>query len=106
PAHRDVPEQSPVPQRLGLGLGVPTRSLDAGLHLQPRLVARVREEAGRGEPVGVALDRVPAPVAGAGAQLRPDPRLLERSVRLRRGTDAELDANAGRSAGREGLMAE
>ena len=97
--HAGLPEQPPVPQRLGLDLGVPARRLDAGLPLQPRLVARVREEAGRGEPVGVALDRVPAPVAGARAQLRPHPGLLERPVRLRRGAGA---GSACRRARRQG----
>ena len=96
-----VHRQPQVPQRLGLDLGVPARDLDADLPLQPRLVARVREEAGRGEPVGIALDRVPAPVARAGAQLRPHPGLLERPVRLRRGAGAGL--GAGRSAGRKGV---
>ena len=45
---------------------------------------RVRARAGAGEPVGLALDRVAAAVAGARAQLRPDPRVRRRSVRLRR----------------------
>ena len=81
---RHLPERPAVPERLGIGLRVPARLLDAALPLEPDLLARVREGSRGGEPVGLEVDGVPAPVAGAGAQLRPDPGLLERSVRLRR----------------------
>src|SRR5207248_7039710 len=91
----------PIPQRLGLGLRVLPWDLDADLPLQPRLVACLCEEACRSEPVGVAVDRVPAPVAGAGAQLRPYPGVLERPLRLRRGSGTAVGPR-GRPGG-EGL---
>ena len=50
---RHLPEQPPVPQRLGLGLGVRARALDADLPLQPRLVAaRSREKPAEANPWG------------------------------------------------------
>ena len=48
-------------------------AVDARVPLQLRLLARLRARAGAAEPVGVAVARVAASLAGARAQLRPDP---------------------------------
>ena len=60
-------------ERVGFGLGVRARRVDARLPREPDLDAGVRPDARRGEPVGLEVDRVPAPVAGSGARLRPHP---------------------------------
>src|SRR5581483_7100972 len=100
---RHVPARPSVPQRLGLGVGVPARMLDAALPLQLREVARVRPRAGARRSVGLEVDRVAASVAGAGAELRPHPGVLERSVRLRRKPPGR---RSGGRAGRDELMTE
>ena len=100
---RHLPERPAVPERLGLGLGVPARAARCCVFLFNLVCslafAKMPAEA---NPWGSQLDRVPAPVAGAGAQLRPDPGLLERSVRLRRGPTPAAARSRGRP-GREGL---
>ena len=80
-----LPVQPPVPERLGVGLGVPARAVDARLPLQPRLLAGDRQRAGRVEPVGLALDRVAAALARPAGRLRRIPVFTRRAVRLRDG---------------------
>ena len=98
-ARRHVSERPAVPQRLGLGVCVLPRHLDARLPFQPHLVTGIPEGPGRGESLGIPLDRVPAPVAGPGSRLRPYPGLLERSLRLRRRGDAEACCRPERQEG-------
>ncbi len=48
---RHLPAEPPVPERLGLGLGVHPRAVDAVLPLQLRLLAAVRASPGGQQPV-------------------------------------------------------
>ena len=70
-------------QRLGLDLGLRARLLDADLPRQRRLLADLRAPAGRGQPVALEVARVAAAHAGAGPQLRADPGVRLRPLRLR-----------------------
>src|SRR5207249_11320953 len=66
----DLRARTPDTERFRLGLGIRAGLLDADLHRQPRLLARVRPHPGGGEPLGVPVLGVAAPDAGAGAGLR------------------------------------
>ncbi len=70
-------------ERLGLGLGVRARWLDADLPREPRLVAGLRARPDRHEPVGLEVDRVAAALAGPRPQLRPHPDVRLRPVSVR-----------------------
>ena len=51
--------------------------------VQRRLLADLRAQAGRGQPVALEVDRVAGAHPGAGQQLRADPGVRLRSLRLR-----------------------
>jgi cytochrome c oxidase subunit 1 len=93
-------ERPPVPQRLGLDLGFCLGASMLVFLFNLRLVACFREEAGGREPVGIAVDRVPAPVAGARCTTSTASPSSRRPVRVRRGADAGRRSR-GRPAGRE-----
>ena len=96
---RHVPVEPAVLERLGIGLRVRAGAVDAGLPLQLRLLARLRAQAGRSEPVAFALAGVAAAVTGARPQLRPDPGDHGRPVRLRLGSAAAArNPDAGRGS--------
>ena len=57
--------------------------LDAGVHLQRRVVARDQARAGRAQPVALEVDRVAAAHAGPRARLQPRPGVRRGPVPLR-----------------------
>ncbi len=60
PARRHLPDAPPGAQRLGVGVGLLHRHLDARVPRQRRVLAAVQARAGRGQPVELAVGRVPA----------------------------------------------
>ena len=83
-------------QRVGFGVRVRARVLDAHLHLQRGLLDDLRTRARGGEPVALEVDRVAVADTGAGAQLRRDPRVRLRPLPLRNaGADPRRAAGLG-----------
>ncbi len=83
---RRVSSYAPEPadaQRLGVRVGVRARLLDADLPVQRRLLADLRAHPGGVQPLAIEVDRVAGAHAGAGQQLRADPRVRLRPLRLR-----------------------
>ena len=67
------PSEPAGAQRLGLGVGVRARALDAGVPVQRGLVAGHQARALRAEPVALEVGRMAAADAGARARLRAHP---------------------------------
>ena len=70
-------------QCVGVDLGVRARILDAHIPVQHRLLVDLRAPTRRVQPVALEVDRVADTDAGAGQQLRADPGVRLRSIRLR-----------------------
>ena len=86
-------------QRVGVDLGLRARLLDADLPVQRRLLADLRARARRVEPVALEVDRVAGADAGAGQQLRADPGVRLRPLRLRHAAARHRRRGSRRAAG-------
>ena len=83
-ARLDLRAAPAVPERLGVGVGVRPRHLDARVPGQPGLLLRHRADPGRRQPVAVARPRVAGADAGAARELRRGADHPGRPVRVRR----------------------
>ena len=83
PPRGHLPHQPAGAQRLGVGIGLRDRALDAGLPLQPGLVDAGQAGAVRAQPVAFEVRRMAAAYSGAAARLRPVPRFRRRPLSLR-----------------------